>query len=57
MPYSAKQTRYLLSKSSPLTGDQRSKMLVELHDNPAMAHAKKKADHQMNPLTGKRRKG
>ena len=41
MPWTPKQVRYLLSKVSPLSGGQKSKMKTELHQNPAMAHAKK----------------
>jgi hypothetical protein len=32
---------FLLSKSTPLTSGQRTKMLGELHANPAMGHKKK----------------
>lgn len=41
MPWTPKETRYLLSKGSPLTPEQRTKMVSELHANPAMGHAKK----------------
>jgi len=41
MPWTRKQVRYLLSKVSPLTSGQRSKMIGELHANPAMGHKKK----------------
>lgn len=57
MPWTPKQTRYLLSSVSPLTGQQRKKMLGEIHGNPAMVHAKKGSpEMSMNPLTGKKRK-
>lgn len=41
MPYTPRQTRYLLSSGSPLSGAQKSKMKGELHDDPALAHARK----------------
>ena len=41
MPWTRKQTRFLLSKVSPLTPEQRDKMLKELHADPAMGHARK----------------
>ncbi len=41
MPWTRKQVKYLLSKGSPLSGEQRSKMVSELHANPAMGHKKK----------------
>ena len=41
MPWTRKQVKYLLSKASSLSADQREKMLGELHANPAMGHARK----------------
>ena len=41
MPWTRRQVKYLLSGGSPLTGDQKTKMKGELHDNPAMGHEKK----------------
>ena len=41
MPWTPKQKRYLLSSGSPLTSEQKSKMKSELHENPALGHAKK----------------
>lgn len=41
MPYTRKQVRFLLSKGSPLSPSQESSMKEELHNNPAMGHAKK----------------
>lgn len=41
MPWTPKQTRYLLSNDSPLSPTEKTKMKVELHRNPALAHAKK----------------
>jgi hypothetical protein len=41
VPWTPKQTRYLLSKVSPLSGTQKSKMKGELHSDPSMAHARK----------------
>lgn len=40
-PWTAKQVRLLLSKVSPLSAEQQDKMKQELHQNPAMGHAKK----------------
>lgn len=42
MPWTPRQTRYLLSSGSPLSAEQKAKMKSELHANPALAHAKKK---------------
>ena len=41
MPYTRRQVKYLLSSGSPLSGEQKSKMVGELHANPALGHAKK----------------
>lgn len=42
MPWTRKQVKYLLDKKvSPLTSTQRTKMIGELHRDPAMGHAKK----------------
>lgn len=41
MPWTRRQVKYLLSKVSPLTGAQKTKMKGELHENPAMGHEKK----------------
>lgn len=41
MPWTPKQKRYLLSDVSPLTDDQKEKMLDELHADPSLGHAKK----------------
>ncbi len=41
MPWTPKQVRLLLSKYSPLSGQQKDKMKAELHANPQLAHAKK----------------
>lgn len=41
MPWTRRQVKYLLSSGSPLSGQQKDKMKTELHDNPAMGHAKK----------------
>lgn len=41
MPWTRRQVRYLLSKASPISGEQKMKMKGELHANPAMGHAKK----------------
>jgi hypothetical protein len=41
MPWSRKQVRLLLSKVSPLSEPEKSKMKGEIHENPKMGHAKK----------------
>lgn len=41
MPWTRKQVKLLLSKTSPLTSEQKGKMHAELHSSPAMGHAKK----------------
>ncbi len=41
MPWTRKQVRYLLSKVSPLSSDQKTKMVGELHADPALGHKKK----------------
>jgi hypothetical protein len=41
MPYTRKQVKYLLSKVSPLSGDQKTKIVGELHADPAIGHEKK----------------
>lgn len=43
MPWTPKQTRYLLSRVSPLTPQQKDKMKGELHADPSLAHKKKGA--------------
>lgn len=47
MPWKPKQKRYLLSSGSPLSKSQKTKMVGELHANPAMGHAEK-ADAKMH---------
>lgn len=41
MPWTRKQVKLLLSKYSPLSAEQKTKMHEELHVNPGMGHAKK----------------
>ena len=41
MPWTRKEVKLLLSKASPLTGEQQENMKAELHADPAMGHAKK----------------
>ena len=41
MPWTRRQTRYLLSSGSPLSAKQKTKMKGELHQNPAMGHMRK----------------
>lgn len=45
MPWTRQQVKYLLSKGSPLTPQEKEKMKGELHANPSLGHAKKKAKH------------
>ena len=40
-PWTPRQVRLLLSKASPLSDAQQSKMKSELHQNPKLGHAKK----------------
>lgn len=46
MPWTPRQTRYLLSQGSPLKPEQKDKMKRELHADPQMAHAKKGLMHR-----------
>jgi hypothetical protein len=41
MPWTRKAVKFLLSKGSPLSHEQKHKMLGELHDNPSLGHARK----------------
>ena len=41
MPYTRKEVRFLESKVSPLSAEQKEKMNEELHENPALGHKKK----------------
>lgn len=41
MPWTRQQVKYLLSKGSPLSGSQKTKMKGELHEDPSMGHRKK----------------
>jgi hypothetical protein len=41
MPWTFKQFRYLMSKASPLTEQQKNKDKAEAHADPAMIHMKK----------------
>jgi hypothetical protein len=41
VPWTRRQVKLLLSKGSPLSNKQKDKMTRELHDNPALGHAKK----------------
>lgn len=41
MPWTRTQVKYLLSKGSPLSGKQKTKMEGELHANPEMGHMEK----------------
>lgn len=41
MPWTPRQKRYLLSSGSPLSGQQKEKMLSELHADPSLGHKKK----------------
>ena len=41
MPWTRQEVKFLLSKGSPLTPEQRKKMLDELHADPETGHEKK----------------
>ena len=41
MPWTRQQVKFLLSKVSPLSGAQKTKMIGELHADPAMGHERK----------------
>ena len=41
MPWTRRQVKYLLSKGSPLSAEQREKMLGELHAQPSLGHKRK----------------
>ena len=41
MPWTRREVRFLLSKVSPLSSQQKTKMAGELHANPKLGHAKK----------------
>ncbi len=53
MPWTPKQTRYLLSSVSPLNATQKEKMKGELHSDPSMAHAQKGSE-ELKPSRYKR---
>lgn len=55
MPWTRQQVKYLLSSGSPLSGKQKTKMVGELHSNPAMGH-EKKGSHSLQRLAGKKAK-
>jgi hypothetical protein len=40
MPWTGKQFRYLMSKSSPLTEAQKEKDKAEAHSDPSLIHKK-----------------
>ena len=40
-PWTRRQVSYLLSGGSPLTAEEREKMLDELHEDPSLGHRKK----------------
>lgn len=41
MPFTRRQVRYLLSSGSPLSSEKKDKIKSELHEDPALGHAKK----------------
>ena len=41
MPWTRKQIKLLLSKYSPVDSADQDKIKAELHENPALGHAKK----------------
>ena len=50
MPWTRKQVKFLLSKGSTLSSNQKSKMKNELHNNPSMGHK------ELKGLGGKKKK-
>ncbi len=50
MPWTPRQTRYLLSNGSPLTSPQRKKMLGELAADPSLAHARKQSHEKLRTM-------
>ena len=41
MPWTRSQVKFLLSKGSPLKSSQKTKMVGELHEDPAIGHMQK----------------
>ncbi|MGH9452340.1 MAG: hypothetical protein ACRD2O_00040 [Terriglobia bacterium] len=41
MPWTRRQVKFLFSKGSPLDKKQKTKMVAELHANPAIGHERK----------------
>jgi hypothetical protein len=41
VPWTRQAVKFLLSKGSPLSAEQEEKMKGELHNNPALGHARK----------------
>ncbi len=56
MPWTPRQVRYLLSSGTPLSSDQKQKMLGELHDQPSLGHAKKGSRALSQAAAGRIRK-
>jgi hypothetical protein len=44
MPWTRKEVRFLLSKGSTLSEEQKNKMKAELHADPSLGHKKKGTD-------------
>ena len=49
MPWTRKEVKFLLSSGSPLTPEQRQKMISELHQNPSLGHKKKGSKAMKRP--------
>lgn len=54
MPWTPRQVRYLLSSGSPLSGDRKTKMKGELHQNPRLGHYKKGSIHRLVKISNLR---
>jgi len=57
MPWTPRQTRYLLSSGSPLSASQKANMKLELHSGPAMGRKKKGSEGVLARVLRKRRSG
>lgn len=55
-PWTRQQIKFLLSKVSPLTGKQKTKMKNELHENPGLGHARKGSE-ELHEAAVLRRRG
>ena len=55
MPYTLRQARYLFSKGSPLTAEQKAKMADEIRADPSIER-NRKGSPQMKRVTARRKK-